>query len=45
MEEKNMEECCVCGAEEEKEQMKKVDIKGKIKYVCEGCVTAIKGFA
>lgn len=40
-----MEECCVCGAKEEKEHMKKMDIKGNTKYVCEGCVTAIKGFA
>ena len=40
-----MEECCVCGAEEKKGNMKKVDIKGKQKYVCEGCVTAIKGLA
>ena len=43
MEEKTMEECCVCGKKHE--NMKKVDIKGKAKYVCEGCVTAIKGFA
>ncbi len=40
-----MEECCVCGAREEKKQMNKVDVKGKTKYVCEGCLTAIKGLA
>lgn len=40
-----MQECCVCGAKEEEKEMKKIAVKGKPKYVCEGCVTAIKGFA
>ena len=40
-----MEKCWVCGAKEEKEKMKKINIKGKTKYVCEGCATAIKGLA
>lgn len=40
-----MKECCVCGAKEPEEKMKKVTIKGKQKYVCEGCVTAVKGLA
>lgn len=40
-----MEECCVCGSKEDTENMKKVKIKKKTKYVCEGCLTAIKGLA
>ena len=45
MEVENMQECCVCGHEADEKKMKKVNIKGKQKYVCEGCVTAIKGLA
>jgi len=40
-----MQECCVCGAKEKEEHLKKIEIKGKTKYVCEGCVTAVKGLA
>lgn len=38
-----MQECCVCKAKEEENQMEKAIIKGKAKYVCKGCATAIKG--
>lgn len=40
-----MQECCVCKAKEEKEQMKKINIKGEKKYVCSGCATAVKGLS
>ena len=36
--------CCVCEAEIPDENIKHVHIKGKVKNICEGCITSIKGF-
>ena len=38
-------ECEVCESEVTEDKIKHIKIKGKIKKVCEGCITAIKGFA
>ena len=37
--------CCVCGKEHSPPDLKKIEIKGKPKQICKGCVTEIKGFA
>jgi ribosome-binding protein aMBF1 (putative translation factor) len=37
--------CELCGEEIPDEKVKHVHIKGKVKNICDGCVTAIKGFA
>lgn len=35
--------CDLCGAEIPDENIKHVHIKGKVKNICEGCVTSVKG--
>ncbi len=35
--------CCVCESNFEKEDVKHIEIKGKVKDICKGCATAIKG--
>ena len=35
--------CCVCESKLEKENIKKVDIKGKTKNICDECATTIMG--
>lgn len=40
-----MTKCDVCGAEVPDEKIKHVHIKGHVKNICEGCVTAIKGLS
>ncbi len=35
--------CCICESECEREQLKQFKRKGKIKKICDECVTAIKG--
>lgn len=40
-----MTQCTVCACEVEEEKIKHVKIKGKVKKICEQCVTAIKGFS
>ena len=37
--------CSCCGEEHKKEDIHHIEIKGKIKKMCKGCVAAIKGFA
>jgi hypothetical protein len=37
--------CEVCECEAPEEKIRHIEIKGKIKKICEGCVAAIKGFA
>jgi hypothetical protein len=37
--------CEVCESNVQEEKIKHIKIKGKIKKVCEGCITAIKGLA
>jgi len=38
-------ECEICESDVPEEKIKHIKIKGKIKKVCDGCITAIKGFA
>jgi hypothetical protein len=45
MEEKAMARCDVCTCDVEEEHLKHVTVKGKIKKICEQCVTAIKGLS
>jgi len=40
-----MTKCVLCGMDVDEKKIKKVQIKGKTKSVCKGCVTAIKGLA
>jgi hypothetical protein len=40
-----MAQCTVCACDIEEEKLKQVKVKGKIKKICEQCVTAIKGLA
>jgi hypothetical protein len=37
--------CSCCGVEHKKDDIHHIEIKGKVKKICKGCVTAIKGFA
>ena len=37
--------CLVCGGEHGLDDIHHIQIKGSIKKICKGCVTAIKGFA
>jgi len=37
--------CLVCGEEHGLDDIYHIEIKGKTKKICKGCVTAIKGFA
>jgi hypothetical protein len=39
-----MVKCEMCECELPEEKIKHIEIKGKIKKICEGCVAAIKGF-
>ena len=38
-----MPKCALCGMDVEEKKIKQVQIKGKTKNVCIGCITAIKG--
>jgi hypothetical protein len=40
-----MAKCAVCFCEVHDEEIEHVEVKGKIKKICQECVTAIKGFA
>jgi hypothetical protein len=40
-----MAKCAICACEAEEEEMHQVKVKGKVKKICEQCVTAIKGLA
>jgi len=40
-----MAKCVVCSCELPEKDMQHLEIKGKIKKVCQECVTAIKGLA
>ncbi len=40
-----MAKCVVCSCEVPEKTMKQVEVKGKIKKICQECVTAIKGLA
>jgi hypothetical protein len=42
---RDKETCIVCGEEHGLEDMDSIEIKGKDKKICKGCVTAIKGLA
>ncbi len=35
--------CCVCESKVEKDKIKKVDIKGQTKNICDECATTITG--
>ena len=37
--------CCVCGKEHSLDDIKHIEINGKIKKICKGCATAIKGIS
>ena len=37
--------CDLCGMDVPDEKVKHIHIKEKVKNICEGCVTAVKGFA
>jgi hypothetical protein len=41
----NFMKCDLCGADVPDDDIKHVHIKGKVKNVCEGCVTSVKGLA
>ena len=41
----NIGYCELCEEDVPEEKIKRIEIKGKIKSICEGCITAIKGFA
>ncbi len=40
-----MVKCAVCACDVKEEQLRNVTVKGKVKKICEQCVTAIKGLA
>jgi hypothetical protein len=40
-----MAQCVVCSCDVEDENIQHVKVKGKIKKVCDQCVTAIKGLS
>jgi len=40
-----MATCEVCNCDVPNEEIKHIEIKGKVKKICKGCVAAIKGFA
>lgn len=42
---KDKKTCAVCGEEHGLDDIHKIEIKGKDKNVCKGCVAAIKGFS
>jgi len=37
--------CDLCGEEVEDNEINHVHVKGKVKNVCQGCVTSVKGLA
>ena len=37
--------CDLCGKEVPNKRIKHIHIKNNVKNICEGCVTAVKGFA
>jgi len=37
--------CFCCGDEQEEDDVKKIEIKGKAKKICRECLTTIKGLA
>ena len=37
--------CDLCGMDVADNKIKHIHLKGKVKNVCEGCITAVKGFA
>ena len=37
--------CEICGMEVSDDKMKHLHIQGKVKNICQGCVTAVKGLA
>jgi hypothetical protein len=39
----NIKKCDICGADVSDETIKHVHIKGTVKNICNGCITAIKG--
>ncbi len=38
-----MVKCVVCSCEMAEEKVKHIEVKGTVKKICPGCVTAIKG--
>ena len=40
-----MTTCEICGCDVPDKDIKHITIKGNVKKICKGCVTAIKGFA
>jgi hypothetical protein len=42
---KTMAKCAVCACEVGDEELEHIEVKGKVKKVCQECVTAIKGLA
>ena len=40
-----MTTCELCNCDISDEKIKHINVKGKVKKICEGCVAAIKGFA
>jgi hypothetical protein len=39
-----MAKCAICGCETHEDNIKHIEIKGNVKNICQGCITAIKGF-
>jgi len=37
--------CDLCGKDVPDEKIKHIHIKNNVKNICDGCVTAVKGFA
>jgi len=37
--------CDLCGEEVKDNEIKHIHLKGKVKNVCKGCVTSVKGLA
>jgi hypothetical protein len=40
-----MVKCVVCNCEVHEKEMEHIEVKGKVKKICQECVTAIKGLA
>jgi hypothetical protein len=40
---KKMATCTICECDVPNEKIKHISIKGKVKKICEDCVTAVKG--
>ena len=38
-----MTKCTICECDVPDEKIQHITIKGKVKKICEGCVTAVKG--